>query len=236
MTGVKKTTDSVEGYTMRPKVVCKTAIDLAMTVGLLTQMAYLIVGQELHEWLGVGMFLLFIAHNLLNIGWYKNLLRGKYTPFRITLTAVSLAVLSCMVGLMVSGIMMSRYVFDFLQISGGMSFARTLHMLAAYWGFVLMSLHLGLHWDMVARHLPRTRHFLMQTAALLIAAYGVFGFIKHDIASYLFLKIEFAFFDPNQSALLFFAEYLAMMGLYICAAHYTAKLLRQPSKRNQPKE
>lgn len=220
----------------KPKTVCKTAIDLAMTAGLLIQMAYLIIGQELHEWIGAGMFMLFIAHNLLNLNWYKNLSHGKYTPFRVLMTVVNLSVLACMAGLMVSGMMMSRYVFAFLQISGGMSFARSLHMLAAYWGFVLMSLHLGLHWGMAARHLPQTHHLLLRVAVLLVSAYGVFAFLKHDIASYLFLKIEFAFFDPNQPALLFFMEYLAMMGLCVCAAHYGAKLLHQPPKRNQPKK
>ena len=214
------------------KIVCKIAIDLAMTVGLLTQMAYLIIGQELHEWLGVGMFVLFIAHNMLNLNWYKNLLHGKYTPFRVLITAVNLLVLACMVGLLVSGMMMSRHVFAFLKISGGMSFARSLHMLAAYWGFVLMSVHLGLHLGMVARHLPQTRPLLLRVAVLLVAAYGIFSFIKHNIVSYLFLTIEFAFFDPNQPAFLFFMEYLAMMGLCVCATHYGAKLLR----KNQPQE
>lgn len=217
---------------MKPKTVCKTVIDLAMTAGLLTQMAYLIIGQELHERLGAGMFVLFIAHNMLNWNWYKNLLRGSYPPFRILLTVVNLSVLACMAGLMVSGIMMSRYVFAFLPISGGMSFARTLHMLAAYWGFVLMSLHLGLHWGMVVRRLPKKQNLLLRVAVLLVSAYGVFAFVKHDIVSYLLLKIEFAFFDPNQPALLFFMEYLAMMGLCVCAAHYGAKLLR---KRQPPK-
>ena len=56
-----------------------------------------------------------------------------------------------MTGLMVSGIIMSREVFGFLPISGGTGFARTLHMLASYWGFLFMSLHLGLHWGMMMR-------------------------------------------------------------------------------------
>ena len=44
---------------------------------------------------------------------------------------------------------MSRVVFSFFSIEGGMGFARLLHMAAAYWGFFLMSAHLGLHWAMV---------------------------------------------------------------------------------------
>lgn len=50
---------------------------------------------------------------------------------------------------MVSGILMSREIFSFLPIDGGMGFARILHMVTAYWGFLLMSVHLGLHWGMI---------------------------------------------------------------------------------------
>lgn len=44
---------------------------------------------------------------------------------------------------------MSRYVFDFLPIEGGMSPARLTHMAAGYWGFLLLWAHLGMHWNMV---------------------------------------------------------------------------------------
>lgn len=46
----------------------------------------------------------------------------------------------------ISGIMISRHIFP--SLNGGLSFARTAHLLASYWGFVLMSLHIGLHWRM----------------------------------------------------------------------------------------
>lgn len=64
-------------------------------------------------------------------------------------TVTDFAVLISMLGLMVSGIILSREVFAFLPISGGTAFARQVHILAAFWGFVLMALHLGLHWNMV---------------------------------------------------------------------------------------
>ena len=50
---------------------------------------------------------------------------------------------------MISGVIMSREVFSFLPLSGGTGFARTLHMLSSYWGFLLMGVHLGLHWGMM---------------------------------------------------------------------------------------
>lgn len=54
-----------------------------------------------------------------------------------------------MLGQMVSGVLLSQHVFVFLSVSGYTSFARTLHLLGTYWGFALMSLHLGLHWNMM---------------------------------------------------------------------------------------
>lgn len=48
-----------------------------------------------------------------------------------------------------SGIRLSRYVFIFLPGLGSAATARRLHMLASYWGLLLMSFHLGLNWGMV---------------------------------------------------------------------------------------
>lgn len=54
---------------MKPKVKMKMGIDFLMTVLLLLLMAYQITGQELHEWLGVGMFVLMSIH--LGFHWSK---------------------------------------------------------------------------------------------------------------------------------------------------------------------
>ena len=53
------------------------------------------------------MFVLFIFHHLLNRNWYSNLFRGKYTPLRILQTAADVLLLAAMIGLMVSGIILS---------------------------------------------------------------------------------------------------------------------------------
>ncbi|WP_418748060.1 hypothetical protein [Frisingicoccus sp.] len=54
---------------MKPKVKMKMGIDFLMTVLLLLLMAYQITGQELHEWFGVGMFVLMSIH--LGFHWSK---------------------------------------------------------------------------------------------------------------------------------------------------------------------
>ena len=54
---------------MKPKTICKIAIDFCLTAGLLLLMAYELIGKAVHEWIGVGMILLFILHHLLNWNW-----------------------------------------------------------------------------------------------------------------------------------------------------------------------
>ncbi|MGN0293192.1 MAG: DUF4405 domain-containing protein, partial [Lachnospiraceae bacterium] len=134
---------------MKPKMKIKMGIDFLMTALLLCLMAYQITGQELHEWFGAGMLVLFILHSFLNTRWYGRLVKGKYNLLRIVQTIVNVSVLISMLCLGFSGIVMSRHVFAALPIRGPMATARSMHMAASYWGFVLMSVHLGMHWGMI---------------------------------------------------------------------------------------
>lgn len=230
---------------MKPKQTVKIAVDIGMTLGLLFLMGYQLWGDTAHEWAGAGMFVLFLAHNILNLSWWKNLFHGGYTPIRILTTAVDLLTLCAMVGLMVSGVILSRQVFAFLPISGGASFARLLHMVASYWGFVLMSLHLGLHWGMLigmagkAVKLPlsaRTGSIVSFVLSAAVALYGLTVFLRRDLLTYMFLRTQFVFLDFSESKVLFYLDYLAMMGLFIYLAHYGAKILKRFSRKKTQKE
>lgn len=215
---------------MKQKQKIKICVDFLMTVLLLCLMAYQIIGQELHEWLGTAMLILFLLHNALNIRWYGHLWKGKYEALRIVQTIVNLGVLATMLCLGFSGIVLSRHVFAALPIKGPMATARAMHLVASYWGFVWMSLHAGLHWGVIlgtARKLKKKKSqrsvWVLRLLALAIAGYGLFRFIGADIPSYMFLKNPFVFFDFEQSAVSVFAEYAAMMGYWIFIGHYFAK-------------
>lgn len=108
---------------MKPKTTVKIAIDILMTIGLLLLMGYALVGEAAHEWIGTGIFVLFIVHPILNFKWTKNLGKGKYNRIRILQTAAAAAVFLAMIGLMVSGIMLSRHVFRFLGLRAGIVLA-----------------------------------------------------------------------------------------------------------------
>lgn len=219
---------------MTPKMITKICVDIGMTAALLFLMAYEMVGQAFHEWLGIGMFLLFIIHHILNCKWTGALLKGKYTLFRIWQTVLVVLVLLSMLGSMVSGVIISRSALSFLPIHGGSSLGRSLHMLSAYWGFVLMSLHIGLHWNMiigmVGKMVQKSSAFWvwgLRAFALMIGAYGIFAFVRRDIGNYMFLKSHFVFFDYEEPLVIFLLDYMAVMGLFIFISHYLAKGLRK---------
>ena len=214
---------------MKPKQILKILTDLSMTVLLLLLMAYSLVGEAAHEWLGVGIFLLFVLHHVLNIKWYRNLFRGKYPPIRVFGTVLTLLVLLSMAGSMVSGILLSRYVFR-LDVRFFSAAFQTVHMLSAYWGFVFLSLHLGLHWGGImgmARKLTKKpskfRKWTLRGMAFFVAAYGAYAFVKRDFGSYMLLRVHFVFFDFEEPLALFLLDYVAIMGLFVCAGYYLTK-------------
>lgn len=221
---------------MKPKMIMKICVDIAMTVILLLLMGYEKIGQEAHEWIGIAIFVMFIAHHILNHRWNRNLFKGKYTALRILQISLVILVLLSMIGSMVSGIILSRHALSFLGINSGRAFARNLHMLSAYWGFVFISLHLGIHWGMImgiARKLVKkpseVRKWILRAAAALIAGYGVYAFIERNIGSYMLLQNQFVFFDFEEPFMLFLFDYIAVMGLFTVAGYYLSKLLSKLS-------
>ena len=232
---------------MKSKQILKITVDILMTATLLLLMSYSLVygsnpavGETVHEWFGTGMFVLFVLHHILNQKWSRSILKGKYTPYRIVQTTLVVLVLLTMCGSMVSGILLSRTVFSFLGIRGGQAAARTLHMLSAYWGFVFMSLHLGLHWSGImgmARKLTKKSSkickWTLRMIAALIAVYGAYAFIKRNFGNYMLLRYHFVFFDFEEPLMLFWLDYAAIMGLFVYVGYYiSALLIGKSGKKN----
>lgn len=230
---------------MKPKAIIKICVDGLMTAALLFVSGYQLWGEKAHEWAGAFLFVLFIAHYILNMGWYRRLFHGRYTPMRILQLVVDMALLAVMLMQMYSGIVMSRHVFAFLPLESGMGLARSMHILGAYWGILLMSLHLGLHWNMFLgmgrkaakiKDPSRVRAAICRCAGLLIALYGAFAFADRELLTYMLLRSEFVFLDYSEPPLFFYMDYLAIMGMCIFAGHYASKLLRKiPGKQEERK-
>ena len=213
---------------MKRKTLLRHSTDLAMAVLLLVQMAYSVTGQSVHEWMGIAMFTLFVIHHLLNFQWLRSTGKGRYTAARILQSVLVLLLLLSMIAQIISGIAMSRHALPFLNIPLPTSIARLIHLSCGYWTFLLASLHLGLHWDALLAMGRKLRSgqmlsikgkIALRIAVGAVALYGAVCFVRQNIVDYLFLRIEFVFFDYEKPSALVFGELLAIMTLWVLVGH-----------------
>lgn len=127
------------------KQIIKRIVDLAMIVLLPLLMAEILIGQEIHEWLGTGMLVLFAVHHILNAGWWKSLFKGKYTPSRALSVTIDLLLLLDMAGAGDQRNPDVRFIFDFAFPAQRDDGCKTASPSCLLLGIVLMSAHVGMH-------------------------------------------------------------------------------------------
>ena len=162
--------------------------------------------------------------------------KGKQTPARIVNTALNIILFAVMILLPVSGIVMSKHLYTFLPTDGLSAIARTAHLLLSYWGFALMSLHLGLHADIWLNRLKKKKAAFTVFAVIitLIAVFGVYAFITNRQYEYMLLQTQFVFFDFDKPLILKLGENLSIIAFFAWIGYWLKELLKltnSPVKR-----
>ena len=224
-------------------------IDILMTILLLLSMSYELIGPAIsealekfspfsfdgyeygsliHEILGISLIILFLIHLWLNRWWIKTLFKGRYNLSRVIMTLANIFLILDVILLTFSGLIMSR-IFELPFSEGLMSFARTAHISASFWGYVIMSFHIGLNWHifsamMFKRWKPGG---VLHVVAFVIMACGGYAFVRRNIWDYMILNSQFVFFDFDEPFMYFIGDYIAVMILFACLGHYMILLLRK---------
>jgi hypothetical protein len=225
-------------------IATKLTLDLAMAIAIVAAMGCRLTGAAAHELTGIAAAIFFIVHNWINWRWYRAIFKGRYNFRRVVDTLVNLLVLAAMTILVISGPMLSLTVFAFMGLDGSLEI-RQVHTSAAYWGLILISVHIGMHWEMIISVLRRTmkiskpnrrRTIILRVATGLIMGCGMYASFERDMWGKLFLGYSFDFWDPQRPAIFFFTDILAIMSIYICLTYYALKCfnrLRNPAARRQ---
>lgn len=206
-------------------------LDVVMTLLFIILMGYYATENEVHEILGTITFILFIIHHVLNIKWYKSIFKGKHNFQRTFHIILNLLLLIAMVGMMVSEIMISADVFAFLDIPTTM-FGRRLHMLSTSWGFVLMAIHVGLHITALMQKLNSkmknsTFEYVYYFILVLLVGLGIYSFVNLRVWEDMFLVNDFKFFDYEQTPLLFYLKYVAVLIAIALVIYVIFSLIRK---------
>ena len=221
----------------------RIVVDAALAVVYVSVMATALVQEAPHEYLGIALFALVIAHVVLNHRWFVHLMRGRYNVVRaLQLTAI-VGLLACIVAQVASSLVLSKYAFGFLPAIPGASWARHVHMLCSYWGFLFAFAHAGLQFQGVLNRLRQggsdnrsaVGTWVARALFAAVACYGVYSFVQLGLPAYLTGQVQFAFADFETPLALTFARYAAIAVLVAGVFHYVRKIIgRKPMAGDKP--
>jgi hypothetical protein len=209
-------------------LVFRLFLDAVQAVLFVAALAYWWQGNTTHEVIGTILIALLIAHVIFHRRWFGALGRGRYDLARRLATGGNLLVLVAMVTLLVTSLLLSRTVFAFLPLEGGMT-AREAHILAAYWLVVIVGMHVGLNWWRVMPAMARLlgvtevspiRRIVLRVAAALVSAYGVLAIGEMALGSKLINQVTLDMWDFSTDLGRFFFNYAAILGLVATLTHY----------------
>ena len=211
-------------------------IDIGMTIVLLLQMAYQVMGEAAHEWLGMSMTALVIVHQILNRRWYGAMLKGKYNAYRAVSACVNVLLLLSIALTAFCGMAMSNYAVPFLYGIVRVSFVRVTHLSMSHWSFVLMGLHLGLHVPVMLQklRLKDDAQHVSGVICAITAGVGLWLFFRTGMPNYLFFRVPFAFLDYEKAGALVLLENAAMLLFWVFVGCQAALLCRKKGRSLVP--
>jgi hypothetical protein len=141
-----------------------------------------------------------------------------------------------MIGAALSSVLVSKEVFAFAGIEGGL-LARRLHACATAWCFILASVHLGLHLNLVGcgpllgTAAARPGAWARSAAVSIIAAYGAYCVFAHGLPERLVMYYAYSFW-PSEKNWLLVVDMAAILCFFACAAGLFSSLSRRVLKMN----
>ncbi|MFX4260910.1 cytochrome b/b6 domain-containing protein [Pelotomaculum propionicicum] len=146
---------------MSRKTITKLALDTAMAVLFIILIFAYDTGLAFHEIAGLAIFTLFTVHIFLNWTWVKSVTKNLFTSKikkKPKLMYVLNTVLLFSVGaIIVTGIMISRVVFDF-GLNGDTRTLAAVHKWLAYACLGLFVVHIALNWRFVTASVQKIFH------------------------------------------------------------------------------
>lgn len=211
-------------------MLARRIIDSLMTVLLILLMSLQVTEQAAHEVLGVVMFAVVILHQYLNRKWFPALTRGRWSPLRVMSVSVNVLLIVSFTLSAVSGMMIAE-TFTFMNIEDLTAWARETHIASSYWSFVLMGLHAGMHWGIIA---GRIRTSWPGVLGVMFSGYGLYRFVVSRISDYLTLNSQFAFIDYDKNFMLVIIENIAMLAFCVLLGYQGSRLAARPRDFKRP--
>ncbi len=173
-----------------------------------------------------------VAEQILNRKWYQSVFKGKYSPYRIAMTAVNTLMLVSIALTALSGMAMRGHAVPFLYGMINVMTARTLHLAFSYWSFILMGIHIGLHMKAMTAKLPGMGKMIFKVILTGISGVRLWLFLKSGIVNYITFQTHFAFLDYQTAKWLIILQNLAMLLFFVLMGY----VLSEVTQKNKDKK
>ena len=213
-------------------------LDIAMLIVIVVTMGFHFLPQMWHEVLGLILLAGVCWHLGLNHRWFGSMLRGKWNRLRLLQTALGWLLVLCFLITMVTGIIISNYVFKDLWVGVPLHrsiFVHQLHIASAYLMVILGGMHLGMHWlalwQLIRRlpvigqldHHPSVRFWVL----VLIGWAGVLASRLDHVGDRLVMKHIFGTAASHLPNGVYYLLLLCVFGLYAIGFYYLQKRLQR---------
>lgn len=171
----------------------KLILDILMTIVFLTLLNINLTDVAIHEWLGLGILVLFILHKVLNIKWITSVTKNFFSSKTKAKTRVGyivdLLLFFIVAFIVLSGIFISQTILMEITVDNIFLWS-TLHHLSAYSALALIGVHIGLHWQSIMNAFKKmlklqpvntARTIATRVIAIAIAALGVYGLTRPNV-------------------------------------------------------
>lgn len=217
----------------------RIVVDILFAAVFVALMATATVEETPHEWLGIAAFVLFATHQVLNRHWWAALARGRWNMLRVVSTAATLGVTACLLGQVASSLVLSEHAFSWLPAFPGASWARIVHLVCSYWGFVLAFIHTGLCLRRYRGRASQRRkrqgasvtQWLARAGAAAVVCAGAWSFAQLNMGTYLLLQSQFVFVDLTVPLAVRATEYALVGGGLACCSYAAGAVLQRLSHR-----
>lgn len=219
-------------------MIIKLSLDMTMTILMILAMLSQLTGDSIHETVGVILFILFFTHNILNHRWYLTMSRGKYTLHRILGIICDFLLATILIVVIITGVLISQTLFTFLSTVEGGATLRRIHQAAGFWAYILIGIHLGMHWiwvlngvrKMLGLNNSKTRVIVLRILAVLSVVYGIKASFDENVAARLISYFTYSFVPFGVPPIQIIFDYVSILAIYVFVAHYALKWIL---KKNQ---
>ena len=192
----------------------RPVVDAAMALAYVAQMMPQRTGGLYHELAGIALVALMVAHHVLNLGMLRAQWRRR-SAHDLLLLGLDVLLACAVATTAVTGVLISQEVVPALAIADLGHVLWPLHVCASYLGFMLVSVHMGLHLPQVrgymgAKGRPRRPMSPWARAGIALAciALGAWAFVRLNVATRLTFGSSFP--DGMTPLPLLVLEFLAL--------------------------